>query len=261
MRFFFRVPNRRASAQRLRSEPRPGRCADDSLPNPALEPASARTFEHIPTSRGCCVVLVDRESHGSASPPLSLLLVTTDGPEEAKSSHRGRRSFVHESKKSGKTARVDRTRCSSPTRAQRGGGRPGLDPGAKCDLEKRLALLGRETANGFAPCTARANIDRIVDVSRRGKGMSAHDLVVRPRTSRKPAQTRTAAGRRRARDHGRNSGDPQPSLENKMRRCTATIRRPAGMQRSTIPSVLVKRNIVAIAEARSKAANKDNFAG
>ena len=184
--------------------------------------------------------------------------------------------FVHESKKCLINQREVGPHTLSFSNALRSALREDPDVilvGEMRDLETiRLALSGAETGHlvfgtlhtSFGRQDHRPHRRRVPGG---GKGDGARDdLRVAARGDLADAvQDQGRLGpRRRARDHDRHAGDPQPDPREQDRADVLgdPDRAEFGMQ--TLDQnlqELVKRNVIAAAEARSKAANKDNFPG
>ena len=184
--------------------------------------------------------------------------------------------FVHESKKCLINQREVGPHTHSFSNALRSALREDPDVilvGEMRDLETiRLALSGAETGHlvfgTLHTSSAAKTIDRIVDVFPAAEKEMIRAMIsesIRAIISQTLLKTKDGAGRVAA--HEIMVGTPAIRnliRENKIAQMYSAIQTGAQMGMQTLDQNLqdlVKRNIVAMAEARSKAANKDNFAG
>ena len=139
------------------------------------------------------------------------------------------------------------------------------------DLETiRLAMTAAETGHlvfgTLHTSSAAKTIDRIIDVfpAEEKEMMRAmlSEIAARGDFADAAEDQGRQRPRRGARDHDRHAGDPQPDPRSQDRADVfGDPDRPAVRHADARPepAELVKRNIVSVDEARSKAANKDNF--
>ena len=184
--------------------------------------------------------------------------------------------FVHESKKCLINQREVGPHTLSFSNALRSALREDPDVilvGEMRDLETiRLALSGAETGHlvfgTLHTSSAAKTVDRIIDVFPAEEKEMIRAMIsesIRAIISQTLLKTKDGAGRIAA--HEIMVGTPAIRnliRENKIAQMYSAIQTGAQMGMQTLDQNLqdlVKRNIVAMAEARSKAANKDNFAG
>jgi twitching motility protein PilT len=184
--------------------------------------------------------------------------------------------FVHESKKCLINQREVGPHTLSFSNALRSALREDPDVilvGEMRDLETiRLALSGAETGHlvfgTLHTSSAAKTIDRIVDVFPAAEKEMIRAMIsesIRAIISQTLCKTKDGAGRVAA--HEIMVGTPAIRnliRENKIAQMYSAIQTGAQMGMQTLDqnlSDLVKRNIISMAEARGKAANKDNFVG
>jgi len=184
--------------------------------------------------------------------------------------------FVHESKKCLINQREVGPHTLSFSNALRSALREDPDSilvGEMRDLETiRLALTGAETGHlvfgTLHTSSAAKTVDRIVDVFPAAEKEMVRAMLsesLRAVISQTLLKTKDGAGRVAA--HEIMIGTPAIRnliRENKIAQMYSSIQTGAQLGMQTLDQNLqdlVKRNIVSMAEARSKAANKDNFAG
>jgi twitching motility protein PilT len=184
--------------------------------------------------------------------------------------------FVHESKKCLINQREVGPHTLSFSNALRSALREDPDVilvGEMRDLETiRLALSGAETGHlvfgTLHTSSAAKTIDRIVDVFPAAEKEMIRAMIsesIRAIISQTLCKTKDGAGRVAA--HEIMVGTPAIRnliRENKIAQMYSAIQTGAQMGMQTLDqnlTDLVKRNVISMAEARGKAANKDNFAG
>ncbi len=184
--------------------------------------------------------------------------------------------FVHESKKCLINQREVGPHTLSFSNALRSALREDPDVilvGEMRDLETiRLALSGAETGHlvfgTLHTSSAAKTIDRVIDVFPAAEKDMVRAMIstsLRAIISQTLLKTKDGAGRVAA--HEIMIGTPAINnliRENKVAQMYSAIQTGAQMGMQTLDqnlADLVKRNIISVAEARSKAANKENFAG